>query len=95
MNTMLIAYFSYQGHTRQLAEQIQKAVDGTLFEIRPAAAYSNDYDTCEAQAERETREGYQPELAEHCQNLASYSTILLGAPNWFNTMAPPWQRRNH
>lgn len=95
MNTMLIAYFSYQGHTRQLAEQIQKAVDGTLFEIRPAAAYSNDYDTCEAQAERETREGYQPELAEHCQNLASYRTILLGAPNWFNTMAPPWQRRNH
>ncbi len=88
MNKILIAYFSYQGHTRQLAKQIQKATGGTLFEIKPAQAYSSDYDTCEAQAKKETREGYQPELAEHC-DIVSYSTILLGTPNWFNTMAPP------
>ena len=88
MNKILSAYFSYQGHTRQLAKQSQKATGGTLFEIKPAQAYSSDYDTCEAQAKKETREGYQPELAEHC-DIVSYSTILLGTPNWFNTMAPP------
>ena len=88
MNKTLIAYFSYQGHTRQLAQHIQKATDGTLFEIKPAQAYPDDYDTCEAQAKKETREGYQPELAEKC-DIAPYSTILLGTPNWFNTMAPP------
>ena len=48
MNKTLIAYFSYQGHTRQLAQHIQKATDGTLFEIKPAQAYPDDYDTCEA-----------------------------------------------
>lgn len=89
MNKTLIAYFSYQGHTRQLAEQIQKVIGGTLFEIKPSQAYSNDYDTCEAQAKKETRESYQPQLAENCKDLASYRTILLGTPNWFNTMAPP------
>ena len=89
MNKTLIAYFSYQGHTRQLAQHIQKATDGTLFEIKPAQAYPDDYDTCEAQAKKETREGYQPELAEKC-DIAPYSTILLGTPNWFNTMAPPF-----
>ena len=88
MNKTLIAYFSYQGHTRQLAQHIQKATDGTLFEIKPAQAYPDDYDTCEAQAKKETREGYQPGLAEKC-DIAPYSTILLGTPNWFNTMAPP------
>ena len=71
MNKTLIAYFSYQGHTRQLAQHIQKATDGTLFEIKPAQAYPDDYDTCEAQAKKETREGYQPELAEKC-DIAPY-----------------------
>lgn len=88
MNKILIAYFSYQGHTRRLAEQIQKATGGTLFEIKPAAAYSSDYDTCEAQAKKETRDGYQPALAEDC-DIVPYNTVLLGTPNWFNTMAPP------
>ncbi|WP_298031181.1 hypothetical protein [uncultured Desulfovibrio sp.] len=59
-----------------------------LFEIKPAQAYPDDYDTCEAHTKKEPREGYQPELAENC-DIAPYSTILLGTPNWFNTMAPP------
>lgn len=86
---ILIAYFSYQGHTRNVAEQIQGTVGGTLFEIRPEQAYSEDYDTTEAQGNKETREGIQPKLAEMCKDFASYDTIILGTPNWFNTMAPP------
>mgnify|MGYP001129711307 CR=1 FL=1 len=34
MNT-LIAYFSYTGHTKGIAQQIQDLTGGTLFEIRP------------------------------------------------------------
>lgn len=89
MNTPLIAYFSYQGHTRRVAAKIQSVTDGTLFEIKLAEAYSTDYDTCEAQAKKETRDGYQPPLAENCQCLATSPVILLGTPNWFNTIAPP------
>lgn len=89
MNTPLIAYFSYQGHTRRVAAKIQAVTGGTLFEINPAEAYSSHYDICEAQARREIWEGYQPPLAEHCQNLAASPVILLGTPNWFNTIAPP------
>ena len=48
MNKTLIAYFSYQGHTRQLAQHIQKATDGTLFEIKPALPHPDAYDTFEA-----------------------------------------------
>lgn len=89
MNRTLIAYFSYQGHTRQVAEQLQKATGGTLFEIKAAEAYPSDYESCVARAKKEVREGRWPELAEHCEDIASYDTILLGTPNWLNTLAPP------
>ena len=46
MNRTLIVYFSYQGHTRQVAEQLQKATGGTLFEIKAAEAYPGDYESC-------------------------------------------------
>ena len=87
MNT-LIAYFSYTGHTKGIAQQIQDLTGGTLFEIRPLDAYSSDYDTIERQARKETREDYRPALAEQVSDFASYDTILLGTPNWFNTIAP-------
>lgn len=88
MNT-LIAYFSYTGHTKGIAKQLQELTGGTLFEIKPAAPYSEDYDTTERQGRKETRDGYRPPLAEMPAKLASYDTILLGTPNWFNTVAPP------
>lgn len=88
MNT-LIAYFSYTGHTKGIAKQLQELTGGTLFEIKPAVPYSEDYDTTERQGRKETRDGYRPSLAEMPADLASYDTILLGTPNWFNTVAPP------
>lgn len=54
----LIAYFSYTGHTKGIAGQVQELTGGTLFEIRPADAYSSDYDTTERQGRKETREGW-------------------------------------
>ena len=86
---ILIAYFSYQGHTRRVAEQVNEAAGGTLFEIRPRQSYSDDYATTAAQGNKETREGVQPELAEKCKDFDSFDTVILGTPNWFNTIAPP------
>ncbi len=85
----LIAYFSYTGHTKGIAEKIQEMAGGTLFELAPAKAYSSDYDTTERQGRGETRDGYMPPLAAQVEDLESYDVILLGTPNWFNTVAPP------
>lgn len=86
---ILTAYFTYTTHTRGVAEQIHDQAGGDLFEIRPAESYSSDYDTTERQGRKETREGYRPALAEQVKNLDAYDVILLGTPNWFNTIAPP------
>lgn len=88
-NQTLIAYFSYTEHTRGIAKLMQSIIGADLFEIRPEIPYSDDYDTCEAQARKETSKGYQPHLESMCDNLLDYDTILLGTPNWFNTVAPP------
>lgn len=85
----LIAYFSYTGHTKGIAQQIQALTGGDLFEIRPSAPYSQDYSTAERQGRKETRDGVRPPLAEAAPDLSGYDAILLGTPNWFNTVAPP------
>lgn len=85
----LIAYFSYTGHTRGIAERMKAFTGGVLFELRPAVPYSDDYDTTEAQGRKETRGGYHPPLAGESVDLKGFDTILLGTPNWFNTVAPP------
>lgn len=86
---ILVAYFSYTGHTRGIAQQICEQIGGTLFEIKPAEAYSEDYETTERQGRKETSDGYRPPLFEKPINLESYDAVLLGSPNWFNTIAPP------
>ena len=86
---VLTAYFSYTNHTKGIAEQVQNRIGGDLFEIRPAESYSSDYDTTERQGRKETHDGYRPQLAEQTENFASYDVILIGTPNWFNTIAPP------
>lgn len=42
---ILVAYFSWSGNTRQMAQMIQEETDGELFEISPAVPYTDDYDT--------------------------------------------------
>ena len=84
----LIAYFSYTGHTKGIAQQMRDITGGMLFEIRPATPYDQDHDTTERQGRKETRDGYRPPLAEQV-DLSACDTILLGTPNWFNTVAPP------
>ena len=46
-SSVLVAYFSAQGHTRSLAEKVAKATNGDLFEIEPEQPYTEaDLDGC-------------------------------------------------
>lgn len=86
---ILIAYYSYSGNTKHAAEVIQKTTGGTLFEIVPVKAYSANYNECVAQAKKEIRAGFKPELKANVPDFAKYDVIFVGTPNWWSTMAPP------
>ena len=50
---ILVAYFSYSGNTREIADQIHKSVGGDIFEIQAVKPYPDDYDAVVKQARQE------------------------------------------
>jgi len=71
-----VAYFSYSGTTRQVAESIAEQTKADLFEIRPASAYANVY----TQSNREIRRNERPALAETPADISGYDIIFVGFP---------------
>lgn len=84
----LVAFFSRTGNTALVARQIRRARNATLFEIKVARPYPEDYDETVAQAARETRENYLPKLEYLVTDIRQYDEIYLGFPIWGMT-APP------
>jgi flavodoxin len=85
---ILVAYYSRTGNTALVAQQIRRAKNAALFEIKTAQPYPEDYEETVAQARRETKAGYLPPLGQFVANLAQYHAIYLGFPIWGMT-APP------
>lgn len=86
---ILIVYYSWGGNTKFMAQQIQKATGGTLFEIKPVKAYSSEYRTCTQEAKKDIQAGVKPELASKVDHIEQYDVIFIGSPNWWSTIAPP------
>jgi flavodoxin len=82
---IFVAYFSWSGNTRALAEQIRGKTGSGLFEIKTVTAYSSNYNTVLDQARNEKRNNARPALAAHVE-MAQYDTVYIGFPNWWGDM---------
>lgn len=89
MSKALIVYYSYSSNTRDLAEYIEKRIDGMLLELQPRIPYPISYDATVKQAEAEIKSSFRPELKNAPLRIESYDVIFIGTPNWFGTIAPP------
>ena len=69
-----------------MAEFIQKAVGGDLFEIEPVREYAASYMTCIKEAQAEQRGSERPAVKTMPESLDGYDTIFIGYPNWWGTM---------
>ena len=85
---ILIAYYSYSGNTKQVAEAIQKEIGGDLFEIKTEDRYPQEYQAMVNQAKREINEGYRPKLTTAVADMAQYDVVFIGSPNWWGTITP-------
>ena len=81
---VLAAYFSWSGNTEQMAQMIAEETGADLFEIAPAALYTDDYDELLDIAQQEQAEDARPELAAQVENWDSYDTVFVGYPNWWS-----------
>lgn len=85
---MLTACFSRTGNTAAIAAYIREITGSGRFDIVPAKAYPEDYETTVAQARRERARNYRPALLQRSVNIREYDVILLGYPIWAMTLPP-------
>lgn len=89
MKKILVAYFSYSGNTREIANQIHKSAGGNIFEIQSVKPYPDDYDAVVQQARRELDSGYKSALKTKIENIKSYDLVFIGYPVWWGTFPAP------
>lgn len=85
---ILIAYYSYSGNTKEVAEAIQKITGSDLFEIKTEGSYPEEYNAMVQQAKKEINDNFRPKLTTSVADIAQYDTIFIGSPNWWGTITP-------
>ncbi|HJB17306.1 MAG TPA: alpha/beta fold hydrolase [Candidatus Blautia excrementipullorum] len=81
----LVAYFSYSGTTKSVAEALSGRIGADLFEITPKEEYSNVY----MQSNSEIRRNARPELARTVENMEEYDIVFVGYPVWWHAVPAP------
>ena len=74
-----------KGNTERVAEFIQKAVGGDLFEIETVKEYDADYMRCTEEAQAELRQNARPELKAYLADISQYDNIIVAGPCWWGT----------
>lgn len=90
---VLVAYFSCTGTTEKVADAIAKSVDGKLYRITPAMAYTSadlDWnDKLSRSSVEMANENSRPELGGEPIETKDYDVIFLGYPIWWDLCPRP------
>ena len=74
-----------KGNTEIVAEFIQKAVGGDLFEVETVQDYAADYYKCAEEAKAELRSNSRPTLKKYLDNIDAYDNVFVCGPCWWGT----------
>lgn len=88
MSKILVAYFSYTGNTRKIANLIKDKINCDILELKPVNAYSTDYQTVVDEEQRLEGANHMPEIQDINVDLDSYDTVVIGTPVWWYREAP-------
>lgn len=80
---VLVAYYSWSGNTKAVAEQIQQETGADMFVIAPAKEYPRDYRECTDIAKKERNENARPAVASQVENMNQYDVVFVGYPIWW------------
>ena len=86
---VLVAYFSATGTTKKVAQNLAKAVNADIYEIKPLTPYTsadlNWHDSNSRSSVEMNDKSARPEIAEDNFSVKDYDTVLLGFPIWWGT----------
>jgi flavodoxin len=74
-----------KGNTEIVAEFIQDAVGGDLFEVDTVERYADDYYACIDEAKKELNDNARPALQEYLDSIDKYDNIFVCGPCWWGT----------
>ena len=74
-----------KGNTEIVAEFIQKAVGGDLFQVETVKTYADDYYKCIDEAKQELHSSARPELKKYLNSIADYDNVFVCGPCWWGT----------
>ena len=92
---VLVAYYSAQGHTDNVAKQIAKNLNADIFVIEPKEEYSSEDLNYNDSNSRVSKEHNDESLRNvelkttAVNNFDSYDTVLIGYPIWWGIAAWP------
>lgn len=88
MNKRLVAYFSASGVTARVAKTLAEAAGADLFEIKPAAPYTNadlDWTDKKSRSSVEMNDPTSRPAISGQTDIGNYGAIFLGFPIWWYT----------
>ncbi len=85
----LVIYYSYDGNTRFLAEQMAEEIGAELLELKPVNEMTSKGFMKFVHGGKQVLSRKCPELHPLDKNPAEYDLILLGTPVWGGAYAPP------
>ena len=88
-SSILIAYFSWSGNTKQPAKEIQTQAGGELFEIIPETPYTENINELSGTSLQEQRNDIRPPLSTQADDMDQYDVVFIGFPNWWNNAPMP------
>lgn len=88
-NRQLVLYYSENGTTKAVAEELQKQLGADIEAIEAVEPYSGNFQATIERCNKERESGQTPALKALQSNIADYDTIFLGYPIWFGTYALP------
>lgn len=74
------------GNTEKAAEMLADLTGAALLRLEQAQPYSDDYQTCIAEAKADLQADARPEVQNLPEDLDAYDEIYLGYPNYWGTM---------
>lgn len=87
MSKTLVAYFSASGVTARLANTLKAAVEGDLYEIKPATPYTSadlNWNNKKSRSSMEMNDKTsRPAIAEPVADMSQYDTVFVGFPIWW------------
>lgn len=85
---VLIIYYSLTGHTKEIAEKIQKKTGGELYEIKTLEPIQKS-PWFYLNLRSDLKNKKYPELAGEFPNLQEYDLVFIGSPVWWYTVSTP------